>query len=157
MQAREEPIDENNNDTFIHNEKPNADNSQTRRTNLLADMRKRKDEKTQEDKLPKKLNIDKCVSLTHRGKLDWFFSAPSRLDLSNVIIPTSTPTRSSIPQEMGNPANSSGSASSDYPGMCIPAPRGFCPSFHPGESIPKAAVYPDAGLAEHPHYSEHPA
>eukprot|EP00972_Heterocapsa_arctica_P053412 7868052-Heterocapsa_arctica.AAC.1 len=81
-------------------------------------------------------------------QIDRFFSTPSQLNHSNVIIPTSPPDRSSIPQELGNPAHSSGSASSDYPGLSIPAPRGFCPSDYPGETIPSAKVYTAAGLAE---------
>eukprot|EP00972_Heterocapsa_arctica_P065224 9628336-Heterocapsa_arctica.AAC.1 len=59
MQVGEEPIDEENNDIFTQNKKPKTDDNLPRRTNLLYEMRKRKDETTQTDKLTKNIKTDK--------------------------------------------------------------------------------------------------
>eukprot|EP00972_Heterocapsa_arctica_P105508 15545708-Heterocapsa_arctica.AAC.1 len=140
MQVGEEPVDEENHDMFTQNKKPKTDDSPPRRTNLLSDMRKRKDDKTQADKLPKNIKTDK-VYYPHEN------------------IPLSPSVKMNIPGDTENPALPSGSASSAFPGVSIPAQHDFCPSssVNPGMPIPPAMDYPAVGHAERPHYSEHPA
>eukprot|EP00972_Heterocapsa_arctica_P074580 11006630-Heterocapsa_arctica.AAC.1 len=64
-----------------------------------------------------------------------------------------------IPGAEDNPAqHSSSSSSSVDPGMLIPAQHSSSSSrsVYPGRLIPRTMDYPAAGLAERPHYSEHP-
>eukprot|EP00972_Heterocapsa_arctica_P063582 9384072-Heterocapsa_arctica.AAC.1 len=57
-------------------------------------MRKRKDEKTQADKLPKNIKTDNVLQVSERGTIDIFFSVQSQVDYPHVNIP---PSPSAIP------------------------------------------------------------